>query len=240
MPLNMARRKVHKGRFKKKRHVKRRFHRRGNVVKEKGLIIANETLAKLRYVDTTSPTLTMTAAVNTNVTNVFYCNGLYDVNSAIGSTAIPGFAEWMTFYQNYRVMWCRFDCYFVNTTAQPVICGIHIPPVSNTSSPANWTQFMELQGNKNTKMITLSSNGGQDRGKISVYCYLPSLFGDKNTYKADDNFLGSATSNPPSIIRSYVFAITSSGNAPAANSVVNVNTRIKFGVRFMNRKLLYS
>jgi len=92
----------------------------------------------------------------------------YDIDPTVGSTAMPGFAEWAGLYRKYRVNGCIAKITFANQEALPVLCYISatnsdpgtnvLPSVAQTflAQPITRSELAgPLTGNSATKIMNL-------------------------------------------------------------------------------------
>lgn len=148
-------------------------------------------LTKLRY--------TLAGVYNnggaTSGSKSFNCNGLYDVDPAVASTAVVGFSELSAIWGTNRVIACRAKGWISNLEAQALaVCIGWTPDVQaiNTFLPSEY-------GNRYCKKYVMSAKGGMDRMAFNQFMNMEKLFGDES-YTGDlANFRGTSASNPSSL-----------------------------------------
>lgn len=109
----------------------------------------------------------------------------YDVDPSLGSTSVPGLAEYGGIYRLYRVRGSQIQVNFSNKEVFPVtcyICPVNTDPGANT---ANWQQYISnrlshqrtagpLTGNGvvtlNTAQTTGDFAGVPDTQQLDTYC----------------------------------------------------------------------
>lgn len=236
----MARyRSKQKLRYKHKKGIRRRHKRhvkRGTIV-QKQLLVSDRQFVKLSYQDVTTPTLTGTVSSNSNQ---YILNGLYDFNTAVASTSIPGYAEWITMYNNYRVHYVKLQYECVNDTdnggnGYPIYMWAQFTPTAPTYS--TWTGLMEMAGNRYFKYKALSCKGGLDKGKISMSCNLGQLLGNKIEYNTSEFYAGQSGSNPSRAMYGDVGIATLDGTS-AVNLSAYIKVRFVLYCEFYNRRTL--
>lgn len=225
-------------RVRKRKNVGIRDPNSSSVI-QRGLIVAERQIVRLRYVETTSYVLGSVAS--SYAYNTYKLNSAYDFNSALGSTVITGFSEWSNFYSVYRVLSVRFHVDFVNintTTPASVICGIYSS--AGTAPFTSWSNIYELLGNKHCVTEMISMPGGIDRTRLSQKIDLPQLAGDARKYLADDSYAAAVNANPSVILHGYVFILSPSNTAFGSLSTVAVRIIADLEVQFSQRADLTS
>lgn len=100
MPYRKKQYKRKQYRRKHKQYRKKKYASSRQTTFQRQLIVSDRTFVKLKYMDITTPTF---ASGATTRYNTYYGNGAWDVNAALANTAMPGLAEWASFYNRYRV-----------------------------------------------------------------------------------------------------------------------------------------
>lgn len=179
----------------------------------------------LKYL--TSPLLNNT--VGTAASRQFTANGLYDVDPAVGSTAISGFAEWMAIYNRYRVHATKATVDFINMDANPVTCNVGFEQQQFSANAKLLTYF------ENANQITrLSAGLGANPVRLQMKRNLNTLLGSV-AQLADDDYAGDVTHNP--ILPIYVsIAISNYGLAFLTNGCI-VRCKLEFEVEFYQLKM---
>jgi len=162
----------------------------------------------------------------------YYINGMYDVDPAVGSTAIPGFTSWTQLYGSYRVETTRFKLQLASQEAFPVgVFDLFRPDPAYSS--ANSIP-VTIAGNRTSEFTTLSQAGGMDRTKINRTIAPKALLGDDSTYEGSIvNFTGTSLTNPSS---QMIFGVCVTPINPADTMVNGVSMwgYIDFYVRLFN------
>jgi len=166
----------------------------------------------------------------------YYTNGAYDVDPSVGSTAMPGFAEWSALFGSYRVRSAHVDVDVATQEAFPVgVTDLWLPDstyASTNSAPPT------ISTNRNSQLFTLSSVGGMDRKKINRRILNSTLFGDKTTYEGDLNqFVGTALTNPITLF-TWLIIITPVNPADTLINGVSMWGYIEFEIEFFNPLIL--
>lgn len=222
-----------------KRRIRRRTGKRSGRRYRKSkrtLIVPNRKFIKLRYIETSTSTLSGGA---TSTYLNYKVNDAYDVASAVGSTAMPGYAEWSAFYSKYRVHASKVKFTAHNESINPYYMGLFytVPP---TVFATSWGNFMETRGNPHSKvkMLSSSSNTGSKQ-TITMYRKHAGLFGDKLEYLADQAYAGTVSSHPSSIVYATVWLGSYDGvtNLPA---ITPFNIEVTLWLEFYSRKYLTS
>jgi len=167
----------------------------------------------------------------------FKGNSAFDIDPAVGSQAIPGFAEWAAFFQNYRVRKVGYRAEFMTRDASiPYIGALaavvpHITPfTANTFGVANYE-------NARSKVVLLSAQNGKPiimKGSFPLH----EIVGDVACYTDDD--YGSTTNTNPN---NLVFLTVSYSTEPIATAIVAgmaMRLEIFQDCEFYNRRVLIS
>jgi len=88
----------------------------------------------------------------------------YDVDPVVGSTAMPGFAEYAGLYRFYRCIFSRLTVHFSSADANPItvyICPMNFDPTANS---VNYQNYLS---NPNSKIGILGL--AQGNGKVSLH-----------------------------------------------------------------------
>jgi len=153
-------------------------------------ILPNNLRNKMRYVVGAN----LTKLLSSNASLGFVVNGLYDVDQRIASTAVPGFVELMSLYQNYRVDSCKVTCLVMNKEAFPVIVCSCFTGISHYATNNFTSNFYGNKFSKNTQAV--SGVGGMDRCKIVNSVNMADLFGSTAYWGDLQSFIGTGATNP--------------------------------------------
>jgi len=117
----------------------------------------------------------------------------YDVDPTLGSTSMPGFAEYTAIYRLYRVRSSRIKVTFANLEAAPVVvclCPVNTDPGANTSNYANYFSSTLAR----TK--TLGPLTGNSAGNLSHAISTNVIAGVRDLQQLD-NYVGNSAGTAP-------------------------------------------
>jgi hypothetical protein len=173
----------------------------------------------------------LTSSGNSTIARRWTPNALYDIDPTFGSTSLPGFAEWINFYQWNVVPSYSYKCTFVNNEAFPVVIYI----MNATADPGTTgTNYYEYSTAKYGKQITLSSKGGMDRKVVTGRVSVSALTG-QNVF-LDNSFRGTSTSNPSTLVYFGIGYNTLTNDFTTAG--VTFQLELSVTAHFFIRKLL--
>jgi hypothetical protein len=199
--------------------------------KQVGLIMPDRMYTRLRFSGITAITVPTTSAVG------FYRyrpSSAYDIDPALGSTAMPGYTELAAFYQTYRVTMSRMKIIVVNpspvTTATVAMGPVNFDPGATPSAGyitamagQPYAQY-KLAGLLGSPPITLESTMSTEK-----------IFGSRQIY-FDDNFNSLVTGIP---INNWFWVIgLALPGAPASAIIFQILIEIDVGIEFFDRKPL--
>jgi len=146
---------------------------------------ADSLIVPLRYV---VPIQTITSAGVLG--NLRFTSNAFDVDAALGSTAMAGFAEYATLYSRFRTMQMSYKFDVVNSDAVGcnVLSGFLTASLASTALGANYVE------NPYMKMKMIGGINGASRTTLGGRCRCEDLFGTKQALY-DDLFTGSTTSS---------------------------------------------
>lgn len=232
-------------RHRKRRRFSRRFrrprigHRRRRLP---NFGVPQSKLVKLKYIDVDSPAFTA-GATSFVISNSYRLNGAFDVNSAIASTAMPGFIEWSTFYRFYRVMSAKVTMTVSSQIASAQYMFMWMTPTYATNAlpvtfSASWPDTKQLEAQRNCKVKLLNSESSANSMKtISMYRTMKHLQADM-TAVADSSWVGltgptGTGSNPASLIMCYTGVFTGTATPYSNGVIVGVaKTTVTMWVKF--------
>lgn len=178
------------------------------------------------------------SAANTGAFRFFRMNSAYDVDTAVGSTATPGFNEWSSFFLNYRVLRTRVRieavCSGVSSGAAAQICMV--PNPYQQVLPANATVW-PVQPNATSKMALNFSNGGSHNLTVMDRTYsMPALARiTKAQFMNDFDYSALISGNPT---RQIFLAVTVAGVGSSTVVTLIATVRVSMEVEFFNPTLL--
>jgi len=124
-------------------------------------------------------------------------NGLYDVDPALASTAIPGFAEWMALYRNFQVISTRAHVTVVNETTEPTqVDFTWIPQIKAVN-----TYLPNLYGNAYSTNRSISGKSGMDRVTYDREIDMAQLSGSLTYWGSVSNYQGTILLNPQTLFQ---------------------------------------
>jgi hypothetical protein len=225
--------KMHRSHNKKNRRNKKKNPNRRRKNNNRGTVImrnpqqADRVVVTLRW----PVASVLTSSGNSVVARRWTPNALYDIDPTFGSTSLPGYSEWVAFYNWNLVPSYSYNITLVNNEAFPVVIYI----VNGTVDPGTTgTNFYEYSTAKYGKQKILSAKGGNDRCTIKGRVSVSKLVG-LNIFQ-DNSFRGSSTSNPTTLV---YFGI---GYNSLANDFTSagVSFQLELNVRasFFSRKLI--
>lgn len=194
----------------------------------KGGLAPSPTLVlRLKYIDVTTSTMTMTSA--NQVLVKYNANNLYQhLSTASGPESIPPLVEFSTLYNRALVMSVKYKVTFTNNSAntQPCYVWLAFIPYTQTVSSLGWgQQMLNMFSGANKTWVKGTSMGtyNQETGLVTVTKekYLADLYGDEAVYVSTPQTTGST-------VLDFANKITNpmvTGNQPTAmlNFVVGVN-----------------
>jgi hypothetical protein len=148
----------------------------------------------------------------------------YDVDPVVGSTAMPGFAEYSILYRFYRVHSSKILVDFANQEAFGLM--VYITP-TNTDYGANYSLGGIFLGNPRTKQICLGAATGASTGIIQSK-FTTSFMGGISSLSVLDSYSSLVTSVPSN---NWWWTIGAQ-SATALSSGVFLSIRIEIEVEF--------
>lgn len=201
--------------------------RRSNIARSLKAPIPDKAIAKLRYA------VNLTINPSTSVYNyVFRANSCYDPDfTGVGHQPI-GFDQWMGLYNHFYVAGSKMTVDFMSTntgvTSSSFVVGTHLD-----ASASNTTINSELVRERaNTNWTTLTNGHAVGKAKRRMKFSHRKFF---RTPLFDDQFKGTASSDPEEQAYFYLWAYTPGGTD--GDSIYCVVT-LEFIVAFRERKPL--
>lgn len=195
----------------------------GNVVAPPALII------KLRY----NVNFRFSDSGVSSCSASFNVNGLYDVDPLVGSTAIPGFVEWMSIYQTYQVISCRAHLKMINiSTVSPIQTSctwLQGSQAANTYFPTEYGNAWSTEGGA-------SILGGMDTWSYDRKVFMAELNGTDAYWGTVDLFQGTSATNPLTVMQLVIGASSPTGSVVRPT----VAGYLEFEARFSTPRLLTS
>lgn len=215
-----------------RRPIRKRFVRRRRIAKPRryGLMWPDRKLVKLRYVDTTTSFLPFAAAYTSY--QEYKLNSAYDVNSAVGSTSIPGYSEYAQMYNVYRVMGAKIKTTFSLDSDFTHPLDVALLMTSLQWSSPSYTVMQEYtRGNRHVVNGVVTS---QRPITLSMYRPLSKVWGASKSYRIDDDFQATIAGDPALKIYGYVAAMSPSATTTITTSLWT-KTEITLYIAFSRR-----
>lgn len=150
---------------------------------------------------------TLANAASTNTSFRFTCNGAYDIDPSVGNLTMNGFNQWMSLYNNYRVVHFKAKVMANNLQTYPVRIASGF--FAQTHFPFLNTEFGCIHCIEHQ---TLGPTTGMGRLAFTREISLAKLVGVA-AYEGDLNqYYGTTTSNPTSLSSFNVAVYSTGGN----------------------------
>jgi hypothetical protein len=160
-------------------------------------------------------------------------NSVYDVDTTLGSTSTPGFAEWAAFYSNYRV-WSTAVSAEVTVTgggSGAVATVALVPNASQATLPSTPT-IWSVQPQALHRNILVATSGGANKATFRRRYDMASIFRiTRAQFLSDFDFTATTGSNPS---RQAFLACTVLGNAASSAFVAVYQMYVSMEIEFFN------
>lgn len=175
-------------------------------------------------------------------------NGLTDPRLASSGGVPTGFAQWMTFYKNYRVLQATAHVWFwrfqanVGESPYPVVFYLRGKAFGTTAPTANYWLDSVLELPKDQVFKVCSGFHNQAQPDKMVHLKKTWNVAKVQGYTDDANMLGSAASNPANLPTIEIGACKYDSNATANGNEVQYFFLIRIGytVRFEGLQNAYA
>jgi hypothetical protein len=161
-------------------------------------------------------------------------NGLYDVDPALASTPVPGFVEWMTMFQKYRVLKVNSKCIYISRDSglNPIVnMGM-----GNTFHAANAKTIGYFEGSdQKTTMVSSTASNGRSLSMTRTTTY---IVGDEEAL-AEEQYCGTNATNPVNLWFVSIAADVSYIGAAFVNGV-SIRWETEFFAEFYLRRNLFN
>lgn len=174
-----------------------------------------------------------------NLSTVTYGNlryqpsAAFDIDPAVGGTAIVGYNELANIYGSYRVSASRCKIEFcssaLSTPIRVILCPTNLDPGSSPTGP----QVVQLVDQPYAVSKLASVRGGPTT-RLEQGMSTQKIFGSPMT-QYDDNF-ASLTSTVPNNNWYWVVAWFASATVPLTEGIINLNVMIDIEVEFYDRR----
>lgn len=218
------------------------------------LICADRVFVKLRYTEIYNPYLALTTGGNAYVLALIG-NYLWKPNPGSGTPGygnVPGFEGWAYFFNRFRVWKTTLKCQYSNPYNNSNVYAITYQQgdsgVAGLNSPgtttADWVNWMQLEDNRTCRLTLLGPNsGGRDVCTHKVSWYMPDLYGSKQMYAADNNFVGftggqnssDIGADPSRAFYSFCGMLSQDGSEFPSNVYAIIHSSITYVVEFFDR-----
>jgi hypothetical protein len=159
-------------------------------------------------------------------------NGVFDVDPSLASTAVPGFAEYATLYNKYRVKKVRSTCTFVNREAFPVIINLGFDRDFYSANSKTQASFES----ENQKTMILPANQSGSPITLRMVRTDAQMIGDLEA-EGSANWANFVTGNPASLFFTSIAASVANLGAVFVLGLV-VRWEVEFDVEFYDAKHL--
>jgi hypothetical protein len=156
----------------------------------------------------------------------------FDIDPVLGSTALPGFAEFAGFYDRYRVVGAKIQVEAItDSLGAPVM--LTFMASNRILSAVSITDFVHWRGNPLGKSKTLPSRSGPVTA-IERHYSTEEVYGSKEVYY-ESEFSGPTTGSP---VNNWYLYIVNYQFPAASATTTYVNITIEPEVEFFERKVL--
>jgi len=144
---------------------------------------------------------------NTNSNKYMVPNYVYDIDPAVGSTAVPGFTELAAIYRNYRLRRFKYWVQFANLDSDAAQCCVCPSNVALTNNMSGWQALFSNLRSKHS--LTGYASGGSLSKPLTDTVSVEDFSGVKWTGQID-NYTGltSGSSPPANLIYLFIGATT--------------------------------
>jgi len=179
------------------------------------------------------------SAASAGVFRTLRLNSIYDADTSLGTTTIPGFNEWAAFFSNYRVHSARIHLSAIATgVASSTMAEVTVVPrASFNVMPASAVVWPAMPY-ATSKSIALYTAGGHNMITIDRQYRIPKILGiTRAQYVNEANYSADTSSNPafPVYCMVCIRGVNSASVATLTGTV-----RLSFEVEFFNPVLLGS
>jgi len=148
---------------------------------------------------------------------------VYDPDPLVGTGGIPGYTNWATMFNQYKVLKTSFSVDICNLEKTPVDSFV-CPTVNDMG--ANIPSSNEMLGNPYCSQSSISATGGMDRTRLTGSIDLGSFFGNTTQYLGDRDYGASVGSNPNQQM------VLNIGATSAALFVVNAGLDVRVTITY--------
>jgi len=171
----------------------------------------------------------LTASIQLNA------NGVYDVDPSLGSTAVPGFVEFVAFYRRFRVLRVKSVCTFINNEGFPLVINLGFEPAFFAAN-AKLQTYYEMHGQR-TQLIPRTQTA---RGvTLSMTRDALSVVGDP-ICQTELNYSGTSGANPTALWYTSISCSSTNVGLPLTANGVTIRWQVEFDVEFFELQNLLS
>jgi hypothetical protein len=172
-------------------------------------------------------------AANAGAFRYLRLNSAYDVDTTLGSTSTPGFAEWAAFFSNYRVWSTAVRAEVtVSGGGSGAVATVCLVPNSSQATlpaaPAVWAvqpQAVHMQ-------LLAQTSGGHNMATFTRRYSMPTIFRvTRQQFLSDFDYTATTSSNPA---RQAYLACTVLGNAATSAFVAVYQVYVSMEIEFFN------
>lgn len=153
-------------------------------------IVPDTFTTNLKFIDSSHTVLNNSGL--TYATIRFRPSSAYDIDPTLGSTSVPGFNEWASFYGRYRVLSSKINVHFSNLEKVPI--NAYIWP-SNYDLGANYVFLAASIASPFSTHTVLGPITGLDSKVLSKRIRSDEIFGSNEVF-TDQDFGAVINSNP--------------------------------------------
>lgn len=205
-------------RRERRRRANTKLNQSATVVLPRALgFAAPRTRMTLRF----SKTVTFSNATQFTANIYFVPTFLYDVDPTIGSTAVPGFAEYAALYRQYVVLSSGVVARFLNNEAFPQLAFV-VPlngaPGANQSLSTTFTQLAQ----RVCRSAPIGAVTGNGIGTVRCR-FTTAQFGGAHDERGDPSYFGSTAGGAPTNNWYWNIGVTSGLAGTAAGVLVHLD-----------------
>lgn len=173
------------------------------------------------------------AAANTGIIRLFRLNSPYDVDTTVGSTSTPGFAEYSAFFANYRVwstkVMAEVSANGGTTGSLATVVMFPFPAGSVAVTSTTWSvQPYALH----RTIQSIATNGGRNMTTLKGTFHLPSIARITPQQYLNEKDYSSTVSNNP--VQSLSLGVGGYGLNSASAITFTIQIYVQFEVEFFN------
>jgi hypothetical protein len=157
----------------------------------------------------------------------FNANGIYDIDPSVASTAIPGFNEFIGFYNRYKVHRVKSTCVFINNEAFPILVNMGFEPTPFAAN-AKTQGYYEMHNQKTALVPRTQTAAGI---KLFMIKRGIDVVGDPVVF-GSLGYTGARASNPTSLWFVSVSCSTTNTGLPLTAAGITLRWELEFDVEW--------